>query len=154
MVLAGDSIVQAYPLNHPRRGWGQFLADHFDSGVKIVNLAKSGRSTKTFRAEGLWAKLLAEKPDIVLIQFGHNDARAKEGTGATDRTTGFKDNREEDSKSFTVNKPNKRTSPGTEDRTHCTEKGARELAKMVVKRLCEVNDRLKAHLRPSTPEQL
>ena len=41
----------------------------------MVNLARGGRSSRTFITEGLWDALLAELDagDFVLIQFGHND---------------------------------------------------------------------------------
>ena len=51
----------------------------------------SGRSTKTFIQEGLWAKTLAEKPDFVLIQFGHNDSHAKGRPESTDAATDYRD---------------------------------------------------------------
>jgi len=56
-----------------------------------VNLAASGRSTKTFIAEGRWTKTLAEKPQFILIQFGHNDSHAKEKPEATDAATDYRD---------------------------------------------------------------
>jgi lysophospholipase L1-like esterase len=39
------------------------------------NLAKNGRSTSSFRNEGLWQVVLdkATEGDYVFIQFGHND---------------------------------------------------------------------------------
>ncbi len=57
-------------------GWGKPFPKYFDSAkINIVNEARGGRSSRTFVAEGLWDKLLADvKPnDYVLIQFGHND---------------------------------------------------------------------------------
>jgi len=36
-------------------------------------LAHNERSSKSFRDEGAWARVLPEKPDFVLIQFGDND---------------------------------------------------------------------------------
>jgi lysophospholipase L1-like esterase len=74
IAIAGDSTVANYPTAVPQAGWGQFLPQRFDAGVRVVNLAKNGRSTKTFLQEGLWAQVLGQKPDIVLIQFGHNDS--------------------------------------------------------------------------------
>lgn len=74
--LAGDSTmsikdVQAYP----ETGWGMPFAHFWDSCVVVVNRAKNGRSTKTFRSEGHWQTILDEmkEGDYVLIQFGHND---------------------------------------------------------------------------------
>ena len=57
----------------------------------MVNLAASGRSTKTFIGEGRWTKALAEKPQFVLIQFGHNDSHAKDHPEATDAATDYRD---------------------------------------------------------------
>src|SRR6185437_12606422 len=57
-----------------------------DGTVQVINLAASGRSTKTFIREGRWKKALDEKPDYVLIQFGHNDShdsRHPEATAAS-----------------------------------------------------------------------
>jgi lysophospholipase L1-like esterase len=89
IAIIGDSTVCEYAPDSPNRGWGQFIAGYFDDSVMVVNLAVGGRSTKTFAAEGRWAKTLAEKPDLVLIQFGHNDSHAKERPEATDAATDY-----------------------------------------------------------------
>jgi lysophospholipase L1-like esterase len=60
--------------------------------VEIVNLAKNGRSSKSFRAEGLWKPALDPKPSYVLIQFGHNDGPGKGADRETDPKTTFRDN--------------------------------------------------------------
>jgi lysophospholipase L1-like esterase len=92
IVVVGDSTVCDYPTNRPERGWGMFLQERFKEGtVKVINLAASGRSTKTFIKEGRWQKALDEKPDYVLIQFGHNDSHAPERPEATDAATDYKD---------------------------------------------------------------
>lgn len=93
LVLIGDSTVCDYPPSHPNRGWGQFLGERFrDGSVLVINLAASGRSTKTFLSEGRWQKALEQKPDILLIQFGHNDSHAPEKPEATDPATDYKEN--------------------------------------------------------------
>jgi lysophospholipase L1-like esterase len=91
LVIIGDSTVCNYPTNGLQRGWGQFIQGYFDDGVKVINLAKSGRSTKTFIQEGLWQKALAEKPDVILIQFGHNDSHAPTKPEATNARTDYRD---------------------------------------------------------------
>lgn len=91
LAVIGDSTVCEYPAASNIRGWGQFLAPAFQSHVRVINLAKSGRSTKTFIKEGLWAKTLAEKPDFVLIQFGHNDSHARDRPESTDATGEYRD---------------------------------------------------------------
>lgn len=92
IVLIGDSTVCDYPATRPDRGWGQFIAEKFQPGsVQVINLAAAGRSTKTFITEGRWTKALAEKPDYVFIQFGHNDSHAPEKPESTDAATTFRD---------------------------------------------------------------
>ena len=76
LAIIGDSTVCEYPPDHACRGWGHYIQDYFKDTVYVINLARSGRSTKTFIKEGLWSKTLDEKPDIILIQFGHNDSHS------------------------------------------------------------------------------
>ena len=91
IAVIGDSTVCEYPATSNIRGWGHFLAPSFQAHVRVINLAKSGRSTKTFIKEGLWTKTLTEKPDFVLIQFGHNDSHARERPESTDAATDYRD---------------------------------------------------------------
>ncbi len=92
IVLAGDSTVCDYPADGPDRGWGQFVGERFPPGsVEVINLAKRGRSTKTFIKEGLWAKALAAQPDYVFVQFGHNDSHAPDKPEATDAATEYRE---------------------------------------------------------------
>jgi lysophospholipase L1-like esterase len=58
------------------QGWGVFFQAFFDlSRVNVVNVARGGRSSRTYQTEGIWQQDLAMiKPnDIVLIQLGQND---------------------------------------------------------------------------------
>jgi lysophospholipase L1-like esterase len=77
--MIGDSTMADKPVipANPERGWGQMLPLFFKDTVRVVNYARNGRSTKSFIAEGLWDKVVAElKPgDFVIIQFGHNDEK-------------------------------------------------------------------------------
>ena len=92
IVIVGDSTVCEYPEAKPERGWGHFIEERFkDGAVKVINLAASGRSTKTFIQQGRWKKALDEKPDYVLVQFGHNDSHAPAKPEATDAATDYKD---------------------------------------------------------------
>jgi lysophospholipase L1-like esterase len=54
-------------------GYGRGFCANLTTAVDCINLAKGGASTKTFRSDGLWEKGLANEPDYMLIQFGHND---------------------------------------------------------------------------------
>src|ERR1700759_2036738 len=87
--IVGDSTVCDYPPESPVRGWGQYVGEHLGPEIRVVNLAASGRSSKTFLREGRWARMLAEKPEVVLIQFGHNDSHGADKPEATDAATDY-----------------------------------------------------------------
>jgi lysophospholipase L1-like esterase len=92
--LVGDSTMADKEVRaYPETGWGMPFETFFDSAVVVDNRAKNGRSTKSFIAEGLWAKVLdgLHEGDYVLIQFGHND-EGKEKTGRYTTPDEFKDN--------------------------------------------------------------
>src|SRR5450631_1594075 len=92
VVLVGDSTV------NDEGGWGPGFRASFGPGIQVVNLALNGRSSKSFRDEGAWAPVLAqlmpEKPNFVLIQFGHNDVPGKGPQRATDPATTYRANME------------------------------------------------------------
>lgn len=75
--LAGDSTCAVYGVGKDNiRGWGQMLHYFYESPfIKVDDRAIGGRSTKTFRSEGDWDRLLSslKAGDHVIIQFGHND---------------------------------------------------------------------------------
>ena len=91
IAITGDSTVCDYPATNACRGWGQYISGYFQNSVQVTNLARSGRSTKTFLKEGLWQKTLSTKPNYILIQFGHNDSHDKAKPEATDAGTDFRD---------------------------------------------------------------
>ncbi|MDB5706065.1 MAG: hypothetical protein JWN66_3181 [Sphingomonas bacterium] len=89
IILVGDSTIQ------PQSGWGgSFCATRVISTAACLNLARGGRSTKSYRAEGSWDVALGEMKTPgyvriwVLIQFGHNDQPGKPGR-STDLATEF-----------------------------------------------------------------
>ena len=88
VVLVGDSTV------NDEGGWGPGFRASLGPEVQVVNLALNGRSSKSFRDEGAWAKVLPEKPDYVLIQFGHNDVPGKGPERETDPATTYRANLE------------------------------------------------------------
>lgn len=74
--LAGDSTMSIKETRYfPETGWGMPFVYFWDSTVTVVNKAKNGRSTSSFRNEGLWKQIMDESQegDFVFIQFGHND---------------------------------------------------------------------------------
>lgn len=74
--MCGDSTMSVKEKKaYPETGWGMPFVYFWDSTVSIENLAKNGRSTSSFRNEGLWQMVLdkATEGDYVFIQFGHND---------------------------------------------------------------------------------
>jgi lysophospholipase L1-like esterase len=80
VVLVGDSTMAV------RNGYGPALCQRLEPRADCVNLARNGRSTRSYRDEGLWDQALAElrartasEPVYVLIQFGHNDQPGRPG---------------------------------------------------------------------------
>ncbi len=86
IALAGDSTVT------DKAGWGAAFAKLLGPDAECVNFAQGGRSSKSFRDEGHWKKLLDSKPAFVLIQFGHNDMPGKGPARETDPATTFPEN--------------------------------------------------------------
>jgi lysophospholipase L1-like esterase len=75
--IAGDSTAANYSADrYPQAGWGQFLACALDGTVTVHNHAVGGRSTRTFIAEKRLERIAGEikAGDVLLMQFGHNDA--------------------------------------------------------------------------------
>ena len=80
LFLAGASTLEdggQRPGLYPYASWGRELEFSMKTGNDVVNFAVSGHSTKSFEADGHWAKLIAEvrKDDYVAMQFGHNDQK-------------------------------------------------------------------------------
>ena len=78
VILVGDSTMAT------RSGYGDALCARI-APAECINLARGGRSSLSFRAEGLWDRVLELLHDgraqdtWVLIQFGHNDQPGKPG---------------------------------------------------------------------------
>jgi lysophospholipase L1-like esterase len=89
LFVAGDSTASEYKPNPKnQQGWGAVLQPFFaESKLRIVDVARGGRSSRTFITEGHWDRMLAEvrAGDFVAIQFGHNDSGAlnQEPPGST-----------------------------------------------------------------------
>lgn len=83
IILIGDSTVRNGHDDGQGKGaqgqwgWGNPLAAHVDAArVNLVNRAVGGLSSRTYISSGHWERTLAlVKPgDVVIMQFGHNDA--------------------------------------------------------------------------------
>lgn len=83
LFIAGDSTASEYPAARaPRTGWGQKIGAHLGDGWEVRNHAKSGRSARSFIEQG-WLDGIAaglSAGDVLLIQFGHNDAKREDPT--------------------------------------------------------------------------
>ncbi|MEQ8472228.1 MAG: rhamnogalacturonan acetylesterase [Marinoscillum sp.] len=101
--LVGDSTMADYADNYdpeknymktryPVTGWGQVFQPLFSTGDLVVfeelfktdsviidDRARGGRSTRTFFQEGRWRNVYESlnPGDVVMMQFGHNDAAEK-----------------------------------------------------------------------------
>lgn len=85
IVLVGDSTVA------DGSGWGPGFAKLIGPDAESINMARSGRSSKSFINEGHWKKALDQKPDYILIQFGHNDMPGKGPDRETDPNTTYRE---------------------------------------------------------------
>ncbi len=79
LFLIGESIMKTGtpPGDHGPYGMGYEIAPLFDPAkIHVYNEAAGGRSSRSYIAEGLWAKNLVrmQPGDFVIIMFGHNDA--------------------------------------------------------------------------------
>lgn len=77
----GDSTVRNGSGNgaNGQWGWGDLTSCYFDTTrVNVVNRALGGRSSRTYISQGLWERTLPmiKRGDVVIMQFGHNDASA------------------------------------------------------------------------------
>ena len=89
VILVGDSTMAS------TTGYGDALCARLTPETACVNLARGGRSSGSFRAEGRWDEVQALlragagfRTTYVLIQFGHNDQPGKPGR-STDFATEF-----------------------------------------------------------------
>ncbi|MET0264585.1 MAG: rhamnogalacturonan acetylesterase [Duganella sp.] len=88
-ILVGDSTMAS------NSGYGDAFCARVNRANTCINLAKGGRSSGSFRAEGRWDEVegllrgaAAYRTTYVLIQFGHNDQPGKPGR-STDLQTEF-----------------------------------------------------------------
>lgn len=114
--LIGDSTMANYAddyeegkdymkTRYPVTGWGQVFQPFFASdslrqlsniiktdSVLVDDRARGGRSTRTFFQEGRWRSVFEnlKQDDIVIMQFGHNDA-AEEKTERYVNIEGYKE---------------------------------------------------------------
>lgn len=84
ILIAGDSTAAEYGADRaPQAGWGQMLQGWFDPAQwEVRNHAKGGRSARSFIEEGRLDAIGKElrRGDVLLIQFGHNDAKREDAT--------------------------------------------------------------------------
>ena len=78
LFLVGDSIMKTGTGDGARGpwGWGSEIGALFDAAkLHVYNEGRGGRSSRGYREEGAWAKILEQiQPgDFVIVQFAHND---------------------------------------------------------------------------------
>ena len=93
--LVGDSTVCSFadPYYYPRYGYGTQLAGYLDDKATVVNLALSGRSSKSFLTEANYETLKnsLKAGDYLLIGFGHNDEKSDDSARFTDASKPYTD---------------------------------------------------------------
>ena len=80
--VIGDSTLSSFKdkYYYPRYGYGTMLDKYLNDNVKVVNIALSGRSSKSYTTEPQYKELLEgmKKGDFLIIGFGHNDEKTEE----------------------------------------------------------------------------
>lgn len=78
VIMVGDSTMT------DKSGYGAGFCAQFKPEVTCINLSRGGRSSKSYRVEGLWDKAMEQVRDntafartYVWIGFGHNDGSPK-----------------------------------------------------------------------------
>lgn len=95
ILIMGDSTMQQnYASTYPQVGWPQALPLFLNSKVEILNFARNGCSTKSFRDLGYFDKLLnaAKQGDYCFIEFGHNDQKSEDPLRYTEAFTTYSEN--------------------------------------------------------------
>ena len=148
LFMAGDSTMAIKdPKDYPETGWGVPFATFFSDQVDVINLAKNGRSTRTFIEEGLWQHIVdnADESEFLFLDMDEITRRYFQEQG--DALSQLR---------FMHIKPN--THPnypnGVKDNTHFNELGAREIAQLVLAELKAANHPLSKPLRNVDPKHL
>ena len=93
--LVGDSTVCSFSDNYyyPRYGYGTQLANYLTDKATVVNLALSGRSSKSFITEANYETLKnsLKEGDYLVIGFGHNDEKSDDAARFTDASKPYTD---------------------------------------------------------------
>lgn len=104
--VVGDSTLSAFSDDYymPRYGYGTQLSRYLVPQAKVVNLALSGRSSKSFLSEDNYRTLLSSlsSGDFLVIGFGHNDEKG-EDERYTNANLGYLDESTERGVSFRNN---------------------------------------------------
>lgn len=79
--VVGDSTLAKFndvSYYYPRYGYGEGLRSFFDDDINIINLALSGRSSKSYLLEKNYQilKYNLKEGDYLIIGFGHNDEKS------------------------------------------------------------------------------
>jgi lysophospholipase L1-like esterase len=86
ITLVGDSTVAE------GGGWGPGFRAALAGKANVRNLARNGRSSKSFRDEGAWTPAIDGSANFILIQFGHNDCPGKGPERETLPATTYREN--------------------------------------------------------------
>lgn len=94
--LIGGSTMASYPPERVLVGWGQVFPSCFKVATMVRNHGRSGRSSKNFIDQGLWAKVIDDiaQGDYLIIQFGTNDTKVDDPTRYTEPRGAYRANLE------------------------------------------------------------
>ncbi len=90
--MIGDSLMQDYnAVFYPQFGFGQIIRSFIKEDIIFVNLAKYGRSSKSFYNQNRFSfvEKNIEKGDLLIVSFGSNDENNKDMERYTDKDGEF-----------------------------------------------------------------
>jgi DNA sulfur modification protein DndE len=103
LILIGDStMAPKQDIARPEMGWGEALSSYLLDDVEVINLAKNGRSTQSFISSGEFDEMMKilHEGDMVIIQYGHNDAKVNDPSRYAAAESQYKKNLEKIIKSI------------------------------------------------------
>jgi len=82
-VIGDSTAASKLDSKRPEAGWAEYLYKYLnpDQDIKINNQAINGRSSRSYKEEGHFDKILPDikAGDYVFMQFGHNDSKTDNG---------------------------------------------------------------------------
>lgn len=96
LYIVGDSTLASFKDDYyyPRYGYGTKIKKYFNDDINVINIAISGRSSKSYLKDKEYPYLVSniKKGDYLIIGFGHNDEKDEDPNRFTSANLPVTDN--------------------------------------------------------------